>query len=402
MPPSITICCQLFYPELISTGQTITELAQALAAKRVRISVLCAQPSLLSTDKLPADMTLDPITIRRLPSTRFSKSCLLGKLCNHVTFGVSLMLHLLKSREKGPLMVLTNPPFLLGCVGLVAWIRRRRLILVMFDLYPDTAIACGFLNAKGLLAKIWRRFNQLGYHKASHIVVLGRCMASVLKPQLHQKDQAKLRIIPIWSHDATQKQPVFPNPYRQKWGLEEKFVVLYSGNMGRFHDMETLIEASILLKNEPHIRIVFVGHGHKRSLVSQDSHVYDHVPQDELPNLLACADVGLVSLMPQQLGLSVPSKTVGLLTAGVPVIAVIPPCAEMAQVLVENNCGWVVKNGEAAILANLIRALSKNKKEVETKKSQALLTAKRLFSLSDIADAYMELFDIPWYNQEDS
>jgi colanic acid biosynthesis glycosyl transferase WcaI len=108
----LLVCCQLFYPELISTGQSMTELCESFSKKGVEIEVLCAQPTLHSREILPPLMMHEGITVRRLWSTRFPKLNIFGKVLNHLTFAWSLGVFLSKNKSNRPLLVVTNPPFL--------------------------------------------------------------------------------------------------------------------------------------------------------------------------------------------------------------------------------------------------------------------------------------------------
>jgi glycosyltransferase involved in cell wall biosynthesis len=136
--------------------------------------------------------------------------------------------------------------------------------------------------------------------------------------------------------------------------LENKFVVLYSGNMARFHEFDTILNAALKLKDHPDIRFVFVGDGyHKKTILSfieryllLNCQMHDYVARDDLPDLLALGDVGLVSLLDGFEGLSVPSKTFGLMAAGVPVLGVLPRDSEIAHLVSEYHAGYVVSSGD--------------------------------------------------------
>ncbi|MCP4049977.1 MAG: glycosyltransferase family 4 protein, partial [bacterium] len=119
----LLVCCQLFYPELISTGLTLTELCESLSDAGVDIEVLCAPPTIMDRKSdVPETIIYKGITIKRVWSTRFPKLNITGKLTNHITYTLSILLHLIKCPEK-PVLVLTNPPLLAPFIALILKIK---------------------------------------------------------------------------------------------------------------------------------------------------------------------------------------------------------------------------------------------------------------------------------------
>jgi len=246
----ILLLCQLFYPELVSTGQTLTELAEELVASGVDVEVVCGPPTIVAADRrLPRNMVHNGIRIHRVWGTRFPKLSFLGRVINQLTFTCSVFLHLLVHHSRKPILVLTNPPFLAVTCALLKVLRLGgAYIFLIFDVYPDTAIRLGVLKEQGVVARLWERVNRFVFRHASAIVVIGRCMYEVIRRKaahLRCPLNGELRAIHMWSDDrniASAKGG--ENPLVDRFGTRGKFVVEYSGNMGRFHDMETIMEAA--------------------------------------------------------------------------------------------------------------------------------------------------------------
>ncbi|UCD51488.1 MAG: glycosyltransferase family 4 protein [Phycisphaerales bacterium] len=401
----LLILCQLFYPELVSTGQTLTELAEQLAARGVDVEVLCGPPTVLGREKkVPKRMEHQGIRIRRVWGTRFLKLSLVGRVLNQLTFTCSAFLHLLIARPRKPILVLTNPPFLaLGC----ALLRRLGLgspyLYLVFDVYPDTAIRLGLLRDGACLARLWDRLNLAAYRHASAIIVIGRCMGDVIARKLRQGGlpvNGKLHHIPVWCDDeAIGSTASTSNGLDETWGLQDKFVVGYFGNMGRFHDMETIMGAAELLKDERDIVFLFVGEGHKKQWAIQwarakglgNCQFHGYVAREELGHLLALADVGLVSLLDGQEGLSVPSKTYGLMAAGVPVLAVMSGISEVARMVDEVSCGVWVHPGAQEELAQEIRRFRGDPRRVHAMGVKGRRAIDHEYSLEHIARQYLDI-----------
>jgi glycosyltransferase involved in cell wall biosynthesis len=404
-PTEVLILCQLFYPELVSTGQTLTELAEQLAASGVDVEVLSGPPTILGRDQqVPKQMTHRGIRIRRVWGTRFPKLSLLGRITNQVTFTCAVFFHLLIHRPKRPILVLTNPPFLAMICGILRTLRiGPPYLYLIFDVYPDTAVRLGLLREKSLLARLWDRLNLFVYDRASAVVVIGRCMKEVISRKIRESGRevnGKLRHIHMWCDDgAIRSASSSSNGLADRFGVRDKFVVGYFGNMGRFHDLETILGAAERLKSDREIVFLFVGEGHKKKwameYVQQNAlencRFHTYVAREELGHLLALADLGLVSLSEGQEGLSVPSKTFGLMAAGVPVLAIVPCASEIARIVKEEDCGLWIPPGHRERLAHGIADLRNNGATRGAMGVNGMRAIQAKYSLSHTAHEYLDL-----------
>jgi len=368
----LLVLSQLFYPELVSTGQVLTELCEMLVSFGAHVEVLTGPPTIVSrTTKVPKYLEYKGIKIVRVFSTRFPKLSFLGKLLNQITFTFSVFIRLLFNFSKHPILVVSNPPFLPIICGLLKVVHKRSYIVLIHDVYPDIAIKLGFLKSDGVIPALWNILNRFAFRKANYIVVLGRCMKEVIERKLERGlDSKKIKTIHVWGDDTQ----IFGglkknNIFREKWSLKGKFVLSYSGNMGRFHDMETIMETAKVLKDKTDIVFLFVGEGQKKNWMEEfvkkwnltNCKFFPYVDKKDLGYMLTCADVGLVSLVSGVEGLSVPSKLYGLLSGEIPVIAVMSENSEAAKVIKENNCGFVVKPGNVEGMVNSILHLYDNR-----------------------------------------
>jgi glycosyltransferase involved in cell wall biosynthesis len=183
--------------------------------------------------------------------------------------------------------------------------------------------------------------------------------------------RARINVIPNWCNDEL-IVPVDPskNPLREKWDLRDKFVVGYSGNLGRAHEFETVLAAAERLRNRTDIVFLFIGSGHRMTELSRRvaaqglSERFRFRPyqdDDSLKFSLSVADAHWVSLRPELEGLLVPSKFYGIAAAGRPVIAVTAHDGEIARLVTRHKCGIVVAPGEVQGMAKAIDQLATNK-----------------------------------------
>lgn len=172
-------------------------------------------------------------------------------------------------------------------------------------------------------------------------------------------------MIGVWS-DQEEVKPVprDENPYRLEWGIGDRTLVMYSGNFGIGHDVETFLHAARELGDDDRIRFAFVGGGKKKEQVERFVReerlestcvIAPYQPRERLDELLSAADAHLVSLLEGVEGIMVPSKLFGILAAGRPAIFIGDERSEISRVIVENECGASVRQGDVDALVETIR-----------------------------------------------
>jgi len=398
----ILLVSQYFYPEMISTGHILTELLLELSAKGLKSSVICAQPTYYSRDILKRRINHRGIDIIRTSNTQYDKNSSKGKILNSTSFLIHATALSLKLDSKGPVLAVTNPPFV-GLLGpILKRLKGRSFILVIHDLYPDIAVNMGYLKAGSPITTLWKLVNQWVFRKASFIVVLGRDMRSLLRSRLPGKEGDKVVYIPNWA-DPTIISPTgrAENPFIKSLGLENKFIVQYSGNMGLTHDMETIVEAAHELREDDAIHFVMIGGGGKLSKIRGMARGYElsnmtflpYQPRENLKNSLGASDMSLISLEEGAGGLSVPSKLYGAMASGRPIVANVPEDCEVAMTLREFNCGIVTRPKDVSEMVKAICALKSNESERKAMGERAYKAFLENFTVQKCADQYCKLIE---------
>jgi len=399
----IIVLSQLFYPESIGTGLVLTELSEALVRLGYDVEAVCGPPTHMNRKiKISRRLQHLGVYIQRVRSTRFSKIHSFGKFANQLTFTLSAFIYLFFHAKKRPILVVTEPPYLAAICTLLSYMRGNKFTYLIFDVYPDTAVKLGIIREQAWLTKFWNWWNLKILNSASNTIVIGRCMYDIIlkKGESITSLPAKTHYVPLWSN--TEK--IYPldrqaNPYNIKWDLEGKFVVSYQGNMGRFHDVATIMEAIKEMKNNKHIHFLLIGDGYKKQWMMDyasehnltNCQFHSFVKQEELNQSLNCAHVGLVSLLEGQEGLSVPSKTFGILGAGIPVIAIMSPTSEIARIIQENDCGIVLAPGDAAALSASILSLFSDPEYRQRLGKNALATIRSNYNIEVAARKYASI-----------
>ncbi len=390
---------QLFHPEAVSTGMLLTELAVALQQRGVEVKAIAGQPSYYDFRRVPSRMELEGVQIVRPPCTSFRKDSISGRLLNMVTYIGGLLWHLVSRREKGPLLIVTTPPFL-PLAGLIAHkLVGSRYIVLVHDVYPDVLPHFGLVKPDSLVVRVWNRLNRWVYGHAERVIVLGRKMAEILAEKDPRPDAAsRIDVIPNWSDgELVVPKDKKESRFYQQLGLDADFVMLYSGNSGRLHNVEILIEAMEQLRpTDSHL--LFVGGGQKRPklesmaaespLANVTFHPYQ--PLDQIGESLTACDVQVAVLDRDFTGLAVPCKLYGMLASGKALLVVCSREGEMGRVVEETGCGLVVEPGD---LEGLVRAMEKLRTDPQLVADMGRRARKAFednYTLEHVVDQYIQ------------
>jgi glycosyltransferase involved in cell wall biosynthesis len=208
----------------------------------------------------------------------------------------------------------------------------------------------------------------------------------------------KVSVIPDWV-DTAQIRPLANNPFRAQFG--NRFVVMYSGNIGLSQQLETVLEAAALVAEHPAILFVLIGEGaRKDSLVKlvRDRGLTNvmflpYRPKEELAHSLSAADLHLIPLMPGAAGCLVPSKIYGILAAGRPFVAMMEAHAEVARIAREFRVGSVVAPADATALASAILSAAANPAELRAMGDRAREVAVKHFDRSLATRAFAAMLE---------
>jgi glycosyltransferase involved in cell wall biosynthesis len=365
----LSIITQFYPPDYAATGQLIQELANELTKQGMNIHVFTGQPGYaFEKATAPVFEYSENLLVKRSRASRLWGSRVRGKAINGVFFCLRSVIHLLKSGWRGKTLLLTTaPPFLPAIGYLMNLCFGQPYVCLIYDLYPEAVFELKVLPAHHWIIKLWDRFNRHIWGKARQIIVLSSTMKDRIVTK-HPQIEAKIAVIHSWADtDSIKPIPKENNWFARQYNLVDKFTVFYSGNIGRCHDVITIMEAARLLRNEP-IQFIFIGSGAKKPTCKRIAgiralHNCLFLPfQDkkDLPYTLTSGNLALVSIAPGLEGVVVPSKLYGVLAAGLPVAAICEPHSYLRQLIADAGCGATFENGDAIALANFIHHLSVN------------------------------------------
>ena len=399
---TIRIISELYYPEQNATGYFLTGIAEGLAQESLPVSVLCTQPSYNQRGlKALKIEERKGVRIRRCWSTTCDPKKIWGRLFNFATTSISIGCRALFSIKRGDkVLVVTNPPLLPFFVRVACWLKGAKFILLVHDVYPDVFLPLGALKSSSSLYKMVSWVNGKLYASANHVVALGRDMAQLVEDK--SRARAKVSVIPNWGDvDGILPMDKQENKLLQELGIEDKFVVHYSGNHGRTHDLLSLVEAAELLKDERDIHFLFIGEGsgkagavsHANALGLNNVIFRTLVDRSELNTSLNASDLSVVALKSGMAGISVPSRLYNIMAAGKPVLAVVDDNCEIAAVVREAELGVIAAPGSPKRLAQQILHLKDDTALRARMAANARKEAVKKYSYDSIRQLYRDLFD---------
>jgi glycosyltransferase involved in cell wall biosynthesis len=377
-----------FYPDVSATGQLLTDLCEDLvAAHDCRVTVITGPPlgraGVELSEPVPAFEVFRGIRIHRVRGTRFDKSRFAGRAANYVSYFLGACLAGLRVERPDVVVALTDPPI----VGLAAVLAARRagspLVMVFQDLFPEvTALLPDFHSRT--VDRILQGISRYLCRRATRIVALGETMKRRLIAN-KRADPARIDIIENWADTQSLRPGEKRNPFSIAHGLDDKFVVMHSGNLGLSQNLETLVDAAVLLRDLADLVVVFQGDGVKRAELQErvaragldNVRFLPYVERHALTDSFATADLFVISLQRGLAGYIVPSKLYGILAAGRPYVAAVEPDCEVTALTERYHCGVPAAPGDAQDLAGAIRGLYHDRARLDRLGRQARQAAPR-------------------------
>jgi glycosyltransferase involved in cell wall biosynthesis len=359
----VLIISQVFYPDEVAVANLFTNLSSVLVKSGLEIEVWSAQPFYTCTKPQPRIRFYEGMRIHYLHSTQFPKDKFTGRIINYFTFAISVIFKLLFSKDKTQVISHTTPPFLAIIISLICSFKNRKFIYILMDIFPDGLIRLGKASGKNIFIRIWQSIHRAALKRSEYIVVIGRDMRDWLV-RFYPEGAEKTRYIPVWQDEELIKPvDIKLNPFIVKYQLQDYFVVQYSGNMGLWNDMKTIGQA--INKNITDVVFLIIGGGMRKKELLESINDKNATNILFLPfqtnenysySVTAC-HVALVSLREGLEGMAVPSKIIGIMAAGIPVIAMVPDHSEIAYIVEEEKCGYIINPSDTEGLVNAITEL---------------------------------------------
>jgi colanic acid biosynthesis glycosyl transferase WcaI len=348
----IVLLNQYYAPDEAATALLLSDLGAALSAEGHRVTAIACDRSYADPSRrYPLAEEIDGVLVKRIRTTGFGRRTLIGRGIDYCAFLSGALVKMLVAKRPDVIISLTTPPMIALAGAFVARLRGAKSIFWCMDVYPDLLFALGVLRRGSVAGRVLARLSSLMLRSHAVVIALGDSMAG----RLRAAGARHVEVIHNWSdEDTIVPIPARESRLREEWGWSERFVVLYSGNLGLTHEFDTVLAAADRLRDDPDVLFAFVGAGPRLSYVERrrdelhltNVEIRRPVSRDLLAQSLAAGDLHLITLSGGIPGLVVPSKIYGILAAGRPTLYVGPADGEIFEIISSGRCGTQVLNGD--------------------------------------------------------
>lgn len=366
---NLLIYAHYYIPDTASTGQILRELAESMLDK-FNITVICVVPSYLGTieDKYKTkkyyEEEINGVKVLRIRVPEFSKTNKKSRVKNIVSYFFGAMGATFKVGKMDYVFSISQPPILGGLLGVWGkWMKHAKYIYNIQDFNPEQVMAVGYTKSK-FVTDVMMWFDKFSCKRSDLVITVGRDLVETVENRFKGKKVPKTVMINNWI-DENEIYPLDENnekvlEFRKKYGLDGKFVIMYSGNIGLYYDLENLIKVVERFKpgtkttDGREVIFSFVGAGTKLEVLQQyvSEHNMDNVrfiPYQDKADLIYSLNAGDVHWCVNAKGIkgvSCPSKYYGLAAASKPVIGVLESGSEIRCLIEETKGGLCCEPGE--------------------------------------------------------
>jgi len=391
-----------YYPEQISTGYFLTGIAECLAGVR-DVGVICSMrvaPD--ARDRLARNESHRGVDVYRAGLRFGYPRSLPARLFVEGWMAVAMWWRALRLVRRGDeMLVVTNPPFLPFLMRFVAWLRGAEFDLLIHDVYPEVLAITGVVRDGGLAFRLLDGMTQQLYRGCRRIIVLSEGVRARVSAKLGERS-VPVHVVPNWG-DVERIRPKARAEVEllRELGIGDRFVLQYSGNIGRTHGVELLIEvAERMQRAGEEVFFLIIGAGSRkrkleraaRDLALDNVRFLDRQPDDKFADSINACDLAVVMLQQGMGGISVPSRLYNLLAAGRPLLVVADADTEPARVVQRESLGWVVPPGDARGVREAILAAREAPEQLALISARARSLAEGKYGYAAVRKLYAELY----------
>ncbi len=383
-------------------GPLFRELAEDLSDALSGVSVLqTGHPDTLSIGSSTSHLLIEG-------QPAYDRSSYVSRILSWLKYTLFVSIAMLKVDKGTAIFIVSNPPLLGPLAWLVNKLKGVPYIVLVYDMHPDTLISFGVLKESSLISRVWRWVNRKVWNNATAVYTLGSVMAEKLSLQFDVENTSlgHVGVVPPWA-DTDKIKPInkADNPLAEDLKQLGKITVLYSGNMGISHDIDSILQAALILRNDSNIAFLMIGEGAKWKDAKdfQFEHKLDNLQvlpfqsEDKLPYTMPLADIALVALDVGAEGLMIPSKMFYYMAAGAAVVGICSGRNDVSVILDEAACGITVQPQQPEQLAEAIKILASDIGHLDGLKQNAREAAKASYSrkacMKNLAISVVDILD---------
>ena len=374
-----------------STGYMFADVVNAFARSGYECTLLASQSDEKTNYKLDDN-------VKFIKGTPYDRTSFVRRIKTWLSYTFQANKYVMNHIDED-LFIVSNPPLTM----FIPLLHKCSYSMLIYDTYPDALVSVGMLKDKNPIIRWWKNKNRQIFGNAKVVYTLSDNMAKNLTQYC---DEKKIRVIPNWSYDFIGNDtPLlkFPlahsaNHFLLELGLQDKFIVLYSGNIGNTHKVETLVAVASLLKDVNQIHFLIIGDGSKKSLVEkmvneqglENCTILPFLPRNKMVYSLGAADIGVITLSEGASDVSVPSKTYNMLGVGAALMCIASPDTELGYLVRTFNVGKTFISSDTEGMKNFILSLASDKDSLLLYKRNSIDASKQFTSRN--AEKYVEQY----------
>ena len=370
----LLVISQTYVPDPAAVGQYMHEAAGEMVRRGHTVKAYASERGYDDPSRRdPKRETRNGVQIVRLPLCSFGKGSIAIRLLGGMLFCLQVIARGMWTRKVDAILVSTSPPMApIAAIVLKAWYRLirfgRRVPMTFWamDINPDQMIAMGKCGQRSLIARSFDLMIRWTLRGSANVVALDRFMGQRLERKVPLGE--RLHIIPPWPLEGhLAPVPHAENAFRTEHGFNGKFVLMFSGNISDAHPVDTILEAAARLRDHPRLHLVFIGSPAGTAKIEGWAAANDAAsvittlpfqPLDRIRYSLSAADVHLVSMGDDMVGIVHPCKIYGAMTVARPVLVNGPADSHAGRIVEDYTCGWQIDNGDVDAAESLLRRLA--------------------------------------------
>jgi glycosyltransferase involved in cell wall biosynthesis len=365
---------RFYWPSELATAQLLTDLAESLAEAGGEIAVVAGR----SSPELPRRESRTNVAIHRVGPRMAAGGNVLRRAFDFAAFHLAASWRLWRTTKRGDVVVvLTDPPLIGITAAAIAALRGARVVHWIHDIYPEVVYSVA--PSSGLLCHLLRPLRNAAWRRAAACVTLGEEMAGVVRAAKVATN--RISVVPNWAPRGLGPcPPAETRRLRSEWSVDERFVVGYSGNLGRVHDLTGLLDVAENLREDRRFAFVFVGQGAGLARLREEAEAralanvrfLPPQPRAELTASLSAPDLHVISLREGCERFVFPSKLYGAVAVGRPVLVLAAPTAEIARLVEAAGIGAAFRPSDAAGITRFLRSLAEDSSRLQQLSAAAL------------------------------
>jgi hypothetical protein len=336
-----------------SSGYLMIDIANEFAR-----SQLYDEVTLIAGSVKPQGVLLDSkIRIRKI--IEYKKGSTIQRMITWLVGTLQIIFIVKLFHRNSELFIVSNPP----TNAFLPVFCKNRYSALIYDVYPDGLIAGGFVKRNSIIVKLWSKANKYFYHRAKSVFTITHGMAKVISQYV---DLNRINVVPLWpSSGITNRIERCNNKFIMNNNLQDKFIVMYSGNIGFGHSVDLLVEIADKLKNEKDLVFVIIGEGWakekllkiKKNRELSNIFFFPWQPIKLLNHSLSAAHIAYVSIEDSIAEICIPSKTYNLIKLNVPILSTSGKSSELYNLITKYNLGACYEKGEINKIIEFIRLM---------------------------------------------